>query len=331
MEKGCKTVKFLDRTFNANKNTLNLMEFIIKNNNGKTVFQFEITGDILDPKIIHYLNEFAPKGLFRFEIGIQSINYETNYLVDRFQDNEKLFNNIKLIQDGDVIDLHLDLIAGLPKEDLDSFKHTFDEVFKLGAKELQLGFLKMLRGTKIRNEAEKYGYVYEKDAPYQIISNDFLTNDELETIHLVEHMLELYHNKGYFKEEMHKILLSKESPFDFLHKIGTHYLKNNYPMSKHQVEDVYKRVLPLLNDEEKYSIKKDYLKRSKIKPKLYFEKITKKETKKILFLYIEEKYAINRNILYKHSVVIENNGEYFLALYQQNRTITCTIKKEDIE
>jgi len=330
MNNGSKTIKFLDRTFNANKNTFELLQFIIENNNFQTVFQFEITGDILDPKIIDYLNEFAPSGLFRFEIGIQSINYETNYLVDRIQDNEKLFKNIKRIQSKNIIDLHLDLIAGLPKEDLKSFKFTFNEVFKLGAKELQLGFLKMLRGTKIRIESDKYHYLYDENAPYQIISNDSLTKADIDVIHLVEHMLEIYHNKGYFKEEMHKILLSKDSPFDFLYEVGIHWLKNNFEMRNYQIEDVYTRIFPFLTEKELFNIKKDYLNRSKIKPKLFFDVLRDKAEKKALFEYICITHHIEFDVLHKHAVVIENEFEYYTCIYLQPYKTRITIKKEDI-
>jgi len=249
MKHGSKTIKFLDRTFNANKNTLELLSFIIENNNHKTVFQFEITGDVLDPEIIHHLNKYSPPGLFRFEIGIQSINYETNYLVDRFQNTEKLFENIRLIQEGNVIGLHLDLIAGLPKEDLASFKVTLDEVFKLGAKELQLGFLKMLRGTKIRREADTYNYKYHKTAPYEIISNDSISQNDIKEIHLVEHMLDIYHNKGYFKENLLNYILNLESPFQFFKEIGEYYINNNLSFKGYQIEDVYQRLFNFIKDE----------------------------------------------------------------------------------
>ena len=182
MAQGTKTIKFLDRTFNANKNTFDLFDYIISINNNRTVFQFEITGDTLDRSIIEHLNNKAPKGLIRFEIGIQSTNKETNLLVDRYQNNQVLFDNIRLIQEGNVIDLHLDLIAGLPKENIESFIKTFNDVFSLGALELQLGFLKMLKGTKIRREANKYGYIYNELAPYEIIENDCLSKSDIDEI-----------------------------------------------------------------------------------------------------------------------------------------------------
>ena len=318
MEKGSKTIKFLDRTFNANRNTLDLLDFIIKNNNNKTVFQFEITGDVLDPKIITHLNKKAPKGLFRFEIGIQSTNEQTNLLVDRFQNTEKLFSNIELIQNGNVIDLHLDLIAGLPLEDLTSFKNTFDSVFQLKTKELQLGFLKMLRGTKIRNESDKYNYIFSEDAPYEIISNNVLSNNDMKEIHLVEHMLELYHNKGYFRENMLDIILSKKSPYEFFLAIGIHFLQNNYQMKGYQIEDIYSYIFELLTPDEIYLLKKDYLTRSKIKPKIFFDNVISKEERNLVLTKISLEQNIPLNKLYKHTAIIHKDFEYFVVLYQNN-------------
>ena len=139
---GGRIFKFLDRTFNANKkNFLSLIDFIIKHHKPNNSFQFEITGDLLDDDIIIYINQKAPKNLFRFEIGIQSTNIKANKAVYRIQNNKKLFHNIKLIQNAGIIDLHLDLIAGLPYEDYPSFVNTFNEVLSLRPKELQLGLL----------------------------------------------------------------------------------------------------------------------------------------------------------------------------------------------
>ncbi len=327
---GSKTIKFLDRTFNANKNTLDILQFIIEHNNNQTVFQFEITGDILSPDIINYINNNAPSGLFRFEIGIQSINYDTNFLVDRFQDTDKLFSNIRLIQNAKIIDLHLDLIAGLPQENLESFKNTFDEVFRLGAKELQLGFLKMLRGTKIRIEADKHQYTFSQEAPYQIISNNVLSKDDVALIHDVEHMLELYHNKGYFMERFHQIILNKPSPFAFFEQLAKLYKTHNYSMHGYQVDDVYQRVFPLLSPHEQYLTKQDYLLRSNIKPKLFFETIKDKVLKQKLFTHMMETYQIDINVLYKYSVVIHSSDEYFIILYHPTNKQYYTIKEDII-
>lgn len=329
MEKGSKTIKFLDRTFNANKNTLDLLSFIIENNNGKTVFQFEITGDILDQEIIHHLNKYAPPGLFRFEIGIQSINYETNFLVDRFQNTDKLFENITLIQKGNIIGLHLDLIAGLPKEDLLSFRKTFDEVFKLGAKELQLGFLKMLRGTKIRREADKYNYKYHETAPYEIISNESISPSDITEIHLVEHMLDIYHNKGYFGTNLLDFILSKKSPFIFFKEIGEFYIKHNLSFKGYQVEDVYQRLFDFVKDDTViFNLKKDYLNRSKIKPKIFWDNTMDKQERRRIFLRLSEEKNIDINILYKYSVMIKFNNEYYIIIYKDFKNYSYILKDD---
>jgi len=329
MKHGSKTIKFLDRTFNANKNTLNLLSFIIENNNNKTVFQFEITGDILEQEIIHHLNKYAPTGLFRFEIGIQSINYETNFLVDRFQNTEKLFENISLIQQGNIIGLHLDLIAGLPKEDLISFRKTFDEVFKLGAKELQLGFLKMLRGTKIRREANTYNYKYNETAPYEIISNESISEDDVKEIHLVEHMLDIYHNKGYFKENLLTYILSTTSPFLFFKEIGEFYIKNNLSFKGYQVQDVYQRLFDFIkNDTVIYTLKKDYLKRSKVKPKIFWGNSIDKQEKRKVFERLSTENNMDINIFYKYSVIMKYKNEYYITIYKNLKSKSYLIKDD---
>lgn len=327
MNHNSKIIKFLDRTFNANKNTIELLQFIIENTNNITVFQFEITGDILDPKIIEYLNEKAPKGLFRFEIGIQSTNKETNLLVDRFQNNKKLFSNIKMIQDGDVIDLHLDLIAGLPEEDLTSFTNTFNQVFKLGAKELQLGFLKMLRGTKIRNEAAKYKYEFDQTAPYQIIKNNVLSNDDINIIHAVEHMLEIYHNKGYFGDNLRKILQEKDNPFNFFKNIADYYESNNIKTYGYQIEDVYNVLFNFLTEKELFLVKIDYLERSKIKPKLFFDVVTEKPLRKKILETLSNQTHYSVNFLYKNSVIITFDNQYSITIYQDMKNSTFKLKE----
>ena len=329
MKHGSKTIKFLDRTFNANKNTLELLSFIIENKNYKTVFQFEITGDILDQDIIHYLNKNAPHGLFRFEIGIQSINYETNFLVDRFQNTERLFENIRLIQQGKVIGLHLDLIAGLPKEDLLSFRKTFDEVFKLGAKELQLGFLKMLRGTKIRIESEKYNYKYDELAPYEIISNDSISPIDIKQIHLVEHMLDIYHNKGYFGTHLLSYILTTPSPYLFFKSIGDYYITNKLTFKGYQIEDVYQRLFDFLEDEKIiYLLKKDYLNRSKIKPKIFWKNTIDKQEKRKVFEHLSSLHKIDINIFYKYSVIMKYTDEYYITIYKNLKNTSYTIKDD---
>ncbi len=328
MAKGVKTIKFLDRTFNANRNTLRILDYIIKTK-GNTVFQFEITGDTLDPAIIDYLNEHAPKGLIRFEIGIQSTNQVTNLLVDRIQDNKALFHNIKQIQKGKIIDLHLDLIAGLPKEHKDSFINTFNEVFMLNAKELQLGFLKMLKGTKIRRESSKYNYVFHQHAPYEIISNDDLSAEDIREIKLVEEMLDIFHNKGHFGENMLDYINHYTSPYQFFLDIGRHFITNNIPFKGYQIQDLYETVISFINNEQvTYKLLKDYLQRSKIKPKVFWNSTITKETKHNLFNTISSSHNISKDELFKHTVCIESPFEYTVAYYKNLSATLYNIKRD---
>jgi len=331
IEHGSKTIKFLDRTFNANKNTLELFKFIIEKNNNQTIFQFEITGDVLHRDVIDFLNINAPPGLFRFEIGIQSMNHETNLLVDRVQNNERLFENINMIQGRKIIDLHLDLIAGLPKEDIASFRNTFNKVFLLGAKELQLGFLKMLKGTKIRRDAALYNYDYSEFAPYEIKSNNSLSKSDIAEIHLVETMLEIYHNKGYFGENLLNYLLKRKDPYDFFYEIGKFYHLNNYSFKDYQIEDVYQRLFSFLEDKDAiFLLKKDYLNRSKIKPKIFWENTIPKNEKLVIFEKIALQNNLSINTLYKHSIIINDHKTYYVVLYHDLSNTYFEIK-EDIK
>ncbi|QMS84755.1 B12-binding domain-containing radical SAM protein [Candidatus Xianfuyuplasma coldseepsis] len=326
MKHGSQTIKFLDRTFNANRHTLDILDHIIHEDNGRTVFQFEITGEVLSPKIIEYIHNYARPGLFRFEIGIQSTNETTNHLVDRHQNTPQLFDRIRQIQQGGIIDLHLDLIAGLPQEDLASFKKTFDEVFFLGAKELQLGFLKMLRGTKIRLFADLYHYKYHEQAPYEIIENNVLSKRNINEIKHVEHMLEMHHNKGYFGDNLHQYILSQPSPYAFFKKLYAHYKKHKFKQHGYQLVDVYNNLLLFLPEDHHYSILQDYLLRSKIKPQIFFtQSLTKKERNMVL-QQVHNITNIPLHKLYKHSVILKGKSEYFVAYYEDQNCISYKVK-----
>jgi len=335
MQNNVKTFKFLDRTFNANKKTLDLFDFIINNHYPNTVFQFEITGDILDPKIIDYLNNFAPKNLFRFEIGIQSTNENTNKLVNRIQDTEKLFNNIILIQNHNVIDLHLDLIAGLPKEDKESFRKTFNDVYSLNVKELQLGFLKMLRGTKIRSEYELYQYKFNDKAPYEIISNMDLSSSDLKAIHNTEKMLEIYHNRGFFKNVIFDITLCFNSPYDFFSELFKFYEENNLPTLRYQVFDLYVNLLEFLklklnsDDYKKFYdlLKIEYLSLSKIKPKLFFHEKEDKQLKQKIYNKLVERTGKDINYFYKYGVLAVFDDYYFVFTYKNLKMKKYQVKR----
>ena len=205
MEKEVKTVKFLDRTFNANmKYMIDILDFIDKNNRC-TTFQFEIVVEKFNQKVIDKVASLKSKFL-RFEIGIQSTNDIVIESVCRRQNMELLEKNLKLLQNTNMVDLHVDLIAGLPYETKEMFINSFNRVFSYKAKELQLGFLKFLRGTKMMDYIKEHEYIYDPKPPYEIIQNKYMSSSDLNEIHMVEEMLETYYNSSKFKKTFNYLI-----------------------------------------------------------------------------------------------------------------------------
>lgn len=215
--KNAKLVKFLDRTFNANVDyAIEIIEFILKHRTNDTVFQFEIKADFYQKKFLDFIKKL-PEGVFRFEIGIQSVNNFANEAVGRRAN----FENIKTFvhEIGNKVELHTDLIVGLPFDDFDAIKKSFNEVFYLYGKEFQFGFLKFLKGSRIKQQAHIYNYIYSQIPPYEIISSKFLSNEEIAYFHKIEKVLNIYWNrqKAFFTF----IYLSKIfEPLDFIDKIS---------------------------------------------------------------------------------------------------------------
>lgn len=231
-----RVIKFLDRTFNMKRDfTLEVFQFILDHHRPGNVFQFEITADILHPDIIQFINEKVPKGLFRFEIGIQTVNQKANLEVSRKQSFEKTKSIIAQVRDK--VELHLDLIVGLPLDYYEDIKYSFEEVFKLFPPELQLGFLKFLKGTPVRYKTEQHGYKYDPVAPYQIIESKYLSKEELAKITLVEEVLEIYWNKPRAIRTL-KYVTAYYSVFDFMLGLGT-YFQTHSNFHKHELKDVY--------------------------------------------------------------------------------------------
>ncbi len=231
-----RVIKFLDRTFNVKRDfTIDMFDFILKNNKPGNIYQFEITADIVHPDIVKYIREHVPPGVFRFEIGIQTVNQKANLEVSRKQNFDKTAAVIKQLDD--IIEMHLDLIVGLPFDQWSDIKFSFESVFALHPSELQLGFLKFLRGTPVRDKHEKYGYSFDPNPPYQIIKSDFLTEEELNQILLLEEALEIYWNK---KRAVHtlKYVAAKYSVFDFMHQLGV-YFNKQYDFHNHTLFNVY--------------------------------------------------------------------------------------------
>ncbi|WP_427138445.1 B12-binding domain-containing radical SAM protein [Psychrobacillus psychrodurans] len=299
MDNGSKIIKFVDRTFNISRSyAMEMFQFLIDEHQPGVVFQFEITADIMRPEVIQFLNENAPAGLFRFEIGVQSTNDLTNELVQRRQNFEKLKRTVTMVKSGGKIDQHLDLIAGLPEEDYSSFRNTFNEVFEMRPEELQLGFLKLLRGTGLRVEAEKYGYVYVDQAPYEIFSNNVLNFDDILRIKQVEDVLEKYWNAHRMDSTLEYLFEHVfETPFDFFQQFGTFWEERNWSKIGHQLEDLYTRLYAFLEGLDNISLptirsvmKIDYLSKQKFQPRKpwWNNDLNKEEQSKMYKLLVED-------------------------------------------
>ena len=286
IDNGAKLIKFVDRTFNIKREyAMEMFQFLIDNHRG-CVFQFEITADIMRPEVLDFLAENAPPGIFRFEIGVQSTNDPTNELVKRRQNFTKLTRTVTKVKESGKIDQHLDLIAGLPLEDYDTFRKTFNDVFELRPEELQLGFLKMLRGTGLRLDADKYGYVYMDHAPYEMLGNEVLPFKDVVRLKRLEDVLEKYWNSHRMDRTMEHLMLCEfASPFDFFQAFGDYWEANGWQKIGHQLEDLFVRLSSFLTDHGLQRpdvahglMKMDYFMNHKYKPrKIWWDVAVRKE------------------------------------------------------
>lgn len=251
---GTQTVKLVDRTFNANRaRAKELYRFIIDNykvNIPKGVcFHFEIAGDILDDETIRILSS-APVGLIQLEIGMQSFNEKTLEYINRKTNTKKLRENILKLAENNNIHIHIDLIAGLPFEDMESFKSSFNIAFSLNSNMLQLGFLKLLHGAPMRENPEDFPCEFSKKPPYEVIKTPYLNEDELDFLHCVEDALDRIHNSGRFKRTIeYAISKSGITPFDFFAGFAQYISKikvEKIPLDKY-TEFVFNYILTLDN------------------------------------------------------------------------------------
>ncbi|NDL67231.1 B12-binding domain-containing radical SAM protein [Anaerotalea alkaliphila] len=216
-------VKLVDRTFNARKSHAKaIWRWLMTHDRGRTNFHFEISADLLDEESLFLLGQARP-GLFQFEIGVQSANPRTLELIRRKMDLEVLETNVRRLQEGRNIHLHLDLIAGLPGEGYASFRESFNRVHGMGPDQLQLGFLKVLKGSGLEREKEAYGLVHRDYAPYEVLRTADLSYGELERLKLVEEMLERYGNSGLYRRTLAHAIPLHPDPFSFYEALGDHF------------------------------------------------------------------------------------------------------------
>lgn len=230
-------VKFVDRTFNANKEfAMEIWKYIHDNDNGITNFHFEIAADLITDEMTEFLKGVR-KGLFQFEIGVQSTNINTLNAVNRKNEFKDIQNVVLKLKENGNIHLHLDLIAGLPFEDFISFKKSFNDVYKLLPDQFQLGFLKLLKGSGLFENSKKYGIVFREKAPYEVLCTNNLSPADIFKLKKIEELLEIYYNSNRFKKTLGYAISLVKTPFDFFEGFSEFYeQKGEYLRSHSKVE-----------------------------------------------------------------------------------------------
>ena len=300
-------VKFVDRTFNCkHEHAMTICKYILEHDNGVTNFHFEISADLLREEEMELMSQMRP-GLIQLEIGVQSTNPETIRAIHRHMDLKKLEHCVNRVHSFRNIHQHLDLIAGLPYEDYDTFHQSFNDVYQMKPDQLQLGFLKVLKGSPIQKEAEVYGIVYKEKEPYEVLSTNWLTYGEVLKLKMVESMVEVYYNSGQFWHTLEYLVPFEKDAFTFYEKLGSFYEKKGYSEISH-------------SRMRRYEILLEYLKEETDVP-------TEVAAQKMLYdLYLREK-------LKKRPVFAPNQKQYETAVwnYRKNNQVSKTAHIEVFE
>ena len=241
-------VKFVDRTFNCkHDHAMAIWKYINEHDNGVTNFHFEISADLLREEELQEMSTMRP-GLIQLEIGVQSTNSDTIKAIHRTMDFEKLKGIVDRIHSFGNIHQHLDLIAGLPYEDYDSFRHSFNDVYALKPQQLQLGFLKVLKGSHMMEMCREYGIVYKTQEPYEVLSTKWLDYDHVLKLKTVENMVEVYYNSGQFQNTLEYLENFFPDAFSIYERLGNFYMEKGYGDISHTRMRRYEILLEFLED-----------------------------------------------------------------------------------
>lgn len=242
-------VKFVDRTFNCrHEHAMEIWRYILEHDNGVTNFHFEISADLLRDEEIQLMSKMRP-GLIQLEIGVQSTNTDTIHAIHRHMDLVKLERSVAKIHSFGNIHQHLDLIAGLPYEDYNTFHRSFNDVYEMKPDQLQLGFLKVLKGSLMEQEAQKYGILHKEKEPYEVLSTNWLSYREILKLKRVESMVEVYYNSGQFQNTLEYLVSQFEDAFIFYEKLGAFYEEKGYSEISHSRMRRYEILLEFLKEE----------------------------------------------------------------------------------
>ena len=344
IDKKVRLVKFVDRTFNCNfKFSMAIWEFLI-NADTKTQFHFEISADILKPQELELLRK-APKDRFQFEVGVQTTNDDVLSRINRFVNFSDIKEKVIELLQIKNIKQHLDLIAGLPGEDIISFKKSFNDVYSIGPEEIQLGFLKLLRGSSMREEAEEYGMKYSPYPPYEILETKDVSYDELLILKKVEHMVDKYYNSQKFNNIIRFLIKSFETPYDFYLELGNFFERKGYFDRNIGNSEYYKvfldfnmEITKLDNEVLRDIIKYDYLMFNKRRGMPEFlGKGLNKDEEVIIKNKLREEYSFRDNYIetfcinigtFIEEYKVEKEKTYFLFGYEGDIVeITDKVKK----
>ena len=241
-------VKFVDRTFNCkHDHAMAIWKYINEHDNGVTNFHFEISADLLREEELQEMSTMRP-GLIQLEIGVQSTNPDTIKAIHRTMDFEKLKGIVDRIHSFGNIHQHLDLIAGLPYEDYDSFRHSFNDVYALKPQQLQLGFLKVLKGSHMMEMCREYGIVYKTQEPYEVLSTKWLDYDHVLKLKTVENMVEVYYNSGQFQNTLEYLEKFFPDAFSIYERLGSFFMEKGYGDVSHTRMRRYEILLEFLED-----------------------------------------------------------------------------------
>ena len=247
-------VKFVDRTFNCkHDHAMAIWKYINEHDNGVTNFHFEISADLLREEELQEMSTMRP-GLIQLEIGVQSTNSDTIKAIHRTMDFEKLKGIVDRIHSFGNIHQHLDLIAGLPYEDYDSFRNSFNDVYALKPQQLQLGFLKVLKGSHMMEMCREYGIVYKTQEPYEVLSTKWLDYDHVLKLKTVENMVEVYYNSGQFQNTLEYLEKFFPDAFSIYERLGSFYMEKGYGDISHTRMRRYEILLEFLEDMPEISV-----------------------------------------------------------------------------
>ena len=249
-------VKFVDRTFNCkHEHAMAIWKYILEHDNGVTNFHFEVSADLLRDEEMDLMAKMRP-GLIQLEIGVQSTNPKTIRAIHRHMDLDKLKRCVDRVHSFRNIHQHLDLIAGLPYEDYDTFHRSFNDVYQMKPDQLQLGFLKVLKGSLMQGEAEKYGIVHKEKEPYEVLSTNWLPYGDVLKLKAVESMVEVYYNSGQFQHTLEYLVPLAKDAFTFYESLGAFYEKKGYSEISHSRMRRYEILLEYLQEETDVSVEK---------------------------------------------------------------------------